>query len=236
MQNHNDGASTSSGISDIDELLYKTVTFKKPPKNIIITKTTLADQKAAKKELQQTILRNKSDQQRIDNDILLSGFSSTPKVEIVLKKLMELINMPLKSAKLFHHFESRSIHHVVITFKDYSTKVQFLNMKALMKHPLRLNQLTDQPLNGEQSNPIITCVNRLTRFNYAVEKQLYKLKSHFIVDDIKFADSLFHFNVKARSEWKTVTNLEILHPYNEVLIVRNKEIAAINERFKINRK
>src|SRR5690349_2420931 len=98
------GSSASFGSSS-DQ--WKTVgAFKKPPKNIVITKTTLSDMKLAKERTKHAIALNKREQQRVDLDVILSGFLSKPNVDETVKKLVELFKMSMNDVKLYHAFEN----------------------------------------------------------------------------------------------------------------------------------
>ncbi|KAJ6643139.1 hypothetical protein Bhyg_08095, partial [Pseudolycoriella hygida] len=53
---------------------FASATFKKPPRNIVITANTVSDQKLVKQKRRQQINENEREQQRLDLDVLLSGF------------------------------------------------------------------------------------------------------------------------------------------------------------------
>lgn len=208
-------------------------TFKKPPKNIVITKNTLSDIKLAKKRTEQSIAQNKRDQQRVDLDVILSGFLSKPNVDETVRKLTELLKLARDDVKFYHHFENRVnspngscrvYHHIAITFKDKSCKLKLLKEKASMKGPIRLSLLVSKSKSTKQvhEDPIITCLPSLSKFNYNVQKQLSRLQSHGIITEFELGDTFHRFKVNPLSCWKEVSHLGMLDEFNEALAIKNK--------------
>lgn len=128
MQSYNEATSSrstsSASIGNDSTSSQPPAPFKKPPGNIVITSDTLNQQKLARKQLEQTKKVNKSDQQRINCDVDLSGFEVKPNANAVVQNLMKLFDQPASAVKSHYHFEhraaSKSYHHVVITFKEMS--------------------------------------------------------------------------------------------------------------------
>lgn len=223
MQNFNDGASSSSGSTyTSDEIRYAKASFKKPPKNIVINDDTLAKQKFAKKATQQEIAQNKSDQQRIDLEVLLTGFTSKPDVAVVVRNLFELLQLPTSFARSSYFFESRDGNsdkrfYVVITLADKSSKIKLLDSIASKKGPLWLSEISK----SSQSNDVaIKCCNRLTKFNNSVERNLKTLHSRGLICEFKYGSYCFEFKYSTNSEWKMVTHLAVLDFYNGLLKIK----------------
>lgn len=227
MQSHQNGVSSStSSVKNNDHTWGARAPIKLPPKNIVINKNTLTELKASKKIRDLTIAQNKTDQQRVDLEVILSGFPVKPDVDVAVKKFLELFNASMNDIKSLYHFESRVnvsgsvskvIHHVVVSFKEKSTKLKFLTTKTEKKCLVRFSQLTEQPSSQGQSNPSITCLNRLTKFNLNVERQLQRLLSQGIIEEFKLTGLLHEFRHNHCSTWILVTHLEMLKPLNDLL-------------------
>jgi len=225
----NDGTSTSSS----NDYLWSTVTrVKLPPKNIVITNDTLTNQKSARKRLDQEIKGNKIDQQRVDLDVVLSGFHSKPEVNVTVEKFVKIFNLTIKDVKSFYHYENKAaaktFHHVAISFKEKSTQVKVLKEKSEMKSAIRMNELMAKPLTADQRNPIITCLPSLSRFNLKIQKQLSNLKSHGIISEFQMGQLFFQFKQNSASEWREVTNEDMLKSYRDLVAERNKQLSSIS--------
>lgn len=230
MQSNLPSSSTGSSAS-FDSARSTVGGFKKPPKNIVITKDTLNDIKLVKKRTNQTITQNKKDQQRVELDVILSGFLSKPNADEAVKSIVELLKLTMKDVKFHHHFENRVnslhgscrvYHHIAITLKDKSLKLKLLKAKAEMKGEIRLSMILSKPATRASEDPIITCLPSLSKFNYSVQKQLTRLQSHGIINYYEFGDTFHRLKVNPQSAWKEVSYLGILDEFNEVLGMRNK--------------
>lgn len=199
--------STASGSSTFDF-----VHFKKPPRNIIITKDSVNDQKLVKQRRRQQISENEREQQRLDQDIILSGFPSKPVCKSVVHTFLKIHNVPIEKVRTFYQFENKScdqtFYHIVITFKDKPSKSQLFKAHADLRKPIRWNQLTENE--RSDSNPVIKFYNRFSKFNFGVEKQLHRLKANGIISEHKFKDSFYCFKQTPVSEWKVVSIMEDL--------------------------
>lgn len=223
-----DGASTSSS-----DHLWSTVTrVKLPPKNIVITNDTLINQKLAKKRFDQEIKSNKIDQQRVDLDVVLSGFHSKPEVNVTVERFVKLFNLSIKDVKSYYHYENKAaaktFHHVAVSFKEKSTQMKVLKEKSEMKSPIRLNQLMAKPLKAEQKNPTITCLPSLSRFNLKIQKRLSGLKNHGVISEFQMGKLFFQFKQNSASEWKEVINEDMLKSYRDLVEIRNKQLVSIS--------
>lgn len=199
--------STSSSSSTFDF-----INFKKPPRNIIITDNSVNDQKLVKQNRRQQINENEREQQRLDLDIILSGFPLKPVCKTVVHKFLYIHSVPIDKVKTFYQFENKTgdqtFHHIVITFKDKPSKSQLFKAHAELRKPIRWSQLSEN--NCSESNAIIKFYNRFSKFNFGVEKQLYRLKASGIIAEHKFKDSFYCFKQTPVSEWKAVSVVEDL--------------------------
>lgn len=193
-------ASSSSSTFDF-------VNFKKPPRNIIITENSVNDQKLLKQRRRQQINENEREQQRLDLDIILSGFPVKPVCKTVVHAFLKIHSIPIEKVKTFYQFENhtgdQTFYHIVITFKDKPSKSQLFKAQADLRKPIRWNQLSEDK--RSESNAIIKFNSRFSKFNFGVEKQLYRLKTHGIIVDYKFKDSFYCFKQTPVSEWNIVS-------------------------------
>jgi hypothetical protein len=222
-------ASTSiSSYESFDNVLKARAMMKKPPKNIIITEDILVNQKMAKKNTRQEIASRKADQQLLDLDVILGVFLRRPNANFVVKKLLEILNTPMSEVRSYHQFEGcvdsfgKSSHHIVVTFKEKSTKLKVIDAKV----SLSLEQLVEK--HSEGYHPKITCRNRLTKFNSAIERQLKKLLSKGIIKEFRFSGFLFSFKSYS-SDWKVVEHHQILEPYFEMMRLKNEIAKQMRE-------
>lgn len=193
------------------------VNFKLPPKNIVITDNLLVDKRAERQKIEKEIASNKKDQQYLDNDVILSGFSLMTDLNSVTEKLCKIFSLPSNFVKSCYHFETKrkeaKVFHVVITCKDKSTQIQVL--KEAKQTEIRMNSLIS--LKGEKFNPVITCNRRLSKFNNSTVKQLRKLKEKEIIAEVKFEGLFHHFKPNQTSSWKEVSHNAVLDPFNDIL-------------------
>lgn len=206
-------ASGTSGYSSASSSsTYNFVNFKKPPRNIIITENSVSDQKLLKQKRRQQISENEREQQRLDLDVILSGFPVKPVCKTVVHKFLNIHAIPIEKVKTFYQFENKTVdqtfYHIVITFKDKPSKSLLFKAHANLRKSIRWNQLTED--NRSESNPIIKFYNRFSKFNFGVEKQLYRLKASGIISEYKFKDSFYCFKQTPVSEWKVVSVVQDL--------------------------
>lgn len=228
------GSSTSGSLasgSSTSRSTFNFANFKKPPRNIIITKDSLKDQKFAKQKRKQQISENERDQQSLALDIILSGFPLKPNVNTVVETFLRLLNTPTTVVRSFHHFENKAnqnlkltktFHHIVITFKEKSAKLKLLEAKAALRMPIRWNQLSEAKDQEDEKNPIITCHTRFSKFNFAVEKQLHRLKNNGIIHEYKFENVFYCFKQTPVSEWKIVSIIEDINHLIDLVKYKSK--------------
>lgn len=188
------------------------VNFKKPPRNIIITENNVNNQKLAKQKRRQQIIENEREQQRLDLDVILSGFPSKPVCKTVVHTFLNIYSVPVEKVQTFYQFDNKTgdqtFYHIVITFKDNASKSLLFKAHANLRKAVRWNQLSG--CDRSENNPIIKFHSRFSKFNFGVEKQLYRLKVNGIIVEYKFKNSLYCFKQTPVSEWKTVSIVEDL--------------------------
>lgn len=221
---------TSSVASDNfpcsrNQISYKTVSLKNPPKNIVITENFLIEQKAAKKKLKEIIIQNEREQHSLELDVILSGFSLKPDARVIVDKLFKFFHIP-KTAEEFSQTlvirtDIRDFYHVIITFHDKSTKLLLLENYSILRSPLRQTQLTN--LNSSEGNPSITCKHRLSKFNQKVKRHLEDLKARSFVSEYNFNGSVFQFKPNPQATPKLVTDMEVLQPFIDAMIIEKKK-------------
>lgn len=207
--------SVASGSSTFDF-----VNFKKPPRNIIITKESINDQKLAKQKRRQQIAENEREQQRLDLDVILSGFPAKPECKTVAEKFLSIQLIPIEKVRTIYQFENKTndgtFYHIVITFKDKSAKSQLLKTHAGLRRGIRWIQLK-QNIPNDQIDTIIKCHSRFSKFNFGVEKQLKRLSYNGIISEYKFNGLFYCYKQTPVSEWKIVQVTEDLDHLMDLL-------------------
>lgn len=218
MQKRNVGSSTSSSS-----------TGERQHSNSSTPNKTTANGKQKTKlnsDLELTIAQNKLDQEKIDFEIILSGFPNPPNVDVAVKKFADLLKLNISDLKAWYYFEgqaglggrvTKERNRVVIVFNEKSTKLNVLVETAAMTSPLRLSQLSNHKFVSVHQDPVILCLNRFSHFNLTVETQLQRLLSHGIIKSYKFTDFFFEFKQSSKSAWKTVTHAEVISRYHSLL-------------------
>lgn len=134
--------------------------------------------------------------------------------------------MTMNDIRSYYHFENRVgdagnvskvLHHLVVTFKEKSTKLKLLNTKRETNRSVRYSQLIVQPMKQGQNDPMVHFHNRLTKFNLNMEKQLHRLLSQGIIGEFQL-NGLFHeFRHNMSSTWILVSHPEVLSSLNNLL-------------------
>jgi hypothetical protein len=185
--------------------------------------------KAATLENEATV--NKLDQMRLDKHIYITGFPSKPDVEEVSQALMTLHDMTMDSVDLKYTFaftprnpkasstpngsnKRKTVHQMVIGFKDHQAKENFMKRKK-EKGPIAFEQLTKSPLSSNHAKATIRCVNRLSKFNLKVQWHLMSSKIKGEIFSFQLHNGVFRLKQKEDSSWVTINTKEALEPYNE---------------------
>lgn len=220
MQRSFTASSSSSSSSSTS------VTFKPPPKNIVITDNLLVGRKSKKQKIEELIASNKREQQRLGNNVILSGFTHKPNHNAVAQNLFTKFNLPSSSTGLCYQFftknEETTVFHVVISLKDKSAHIRILNAVASQK--LKASDL--MTLRGDKIDVEITCQKQLSEFNSLIKKQLKGLKENKIIIDVKFERYFYHFKQSENSYWKEVTHSEILE---SLMMQLRKKLFWVNQ-------
>jgi len=225
-------ASSTSGSSTSGSLVsrasrcsstYASVNFKKPPRNIIITKDSINDQKLAKQKRKQQITENEREQKRLDLEVILSGFPVKPVVKTVVEKLLSINKVTLDIVKTYHQFETKvksfdpiekehieeTFFYIIIVFKEKSTI-------SKLRKVIRWSQLSDDYQLPDE-NPLISCNNRLSKFNLSVKKQLERLQRKRIIEAFTFKDVFHCYQQTPNSEWKEVSVIDDINHLIDLL-------------------
>ncbi|KAG4066994.1 hypothetical protein HA402_007742 [Bradysia odoriphaga] len=217
MKSNDESSACSSSSSVVNGTADRSSTFdfakfKKPPRNITVSANTVHDQKLIKQRRRQQISENEREQQRLDLDIILSGFPVKPVCKTVVQSFLDIHKIPIAKVKTFFQFENKAadqtFHHIVITFADKTSKAQFFAAHSNLQRPIRWNQISGN--DGIENNPIIRLNNRFSKFNFGVEKQLRRLKDSGIIAEYKFKNVFYCFKQTPVSEWQDVSIKEDL--------------------------
>lgn len=184
-------------------------------------------------------------QQYLENEIIMKGFPSKPNVDEVVKNFKKSYSIADQEIKESYYVSyqlkprnksssSKTVHFVVMKFKEKSTKIRVFNKKKTLG-PLLLNTLdpirgpgstvnpsstsSGNPPNAEESenNPKISIANKLTKFNLYVQRKLYKAKSLNIIHDYRYHNCLFQIVEEEGKAWIRIETYECMKPI-ELLI------------------
>lgn len=147
--------------------------------------------------------------QRVDLDIILSGFPVGTDCDFVALKFLNFYKVSIENVKSFYQFEDK----IVITFRDEQSVSELFKAHNNLRRPIRWQDLTDV-VHTKDYNPIIEFYSR---FNYSVEKQLYLLRNHKIISEYEFRDSFYFYKQAAVSKWKIVSIIEDLNDLVDLL-------------------
>jgi hypothetical protein len=174
---------------------------------------------------------HKLDQREVDKDIYISGFPVEPNEGEITEALMKMHDIPLNKVDRHYSFSftvkprasstpkdggrqrQRSVHQMVIGFKDMETKMKFMKAKK-DKGPIALEQLTKAKLKPEDAKAMIRCVNRLSKFNLKVQRHLMTSKVNGDIVGFQLHNGLFRLKEKDDSSWKVIGTEDALDPYN----------------------
>lgn len=164
------------------------------------------------------------EQIKVDNDVFLSGFPKEPDVEKVASEVLKhydidasLINYKyryqLKARRSARSSEKPAvIHHVVIGFKDNAAKVKLLKAKK-DKGPLTFGQMYEGSLTTLEHGKLITCTNRLSKFNLMVLKHLFTAKDDKYIHSFQLHNGVFRLKMEENSDWISISTGEALQPF-----------------------
>lgn len=181
---------------------------------------------------------NKLDQQRVDNDIFLSGFPIKPDCQKVAAKLTELYGIKQEMIADCYQFEIKSnrshragpianstlnkketsYHHVVISLREKQTKFELMRKKKEINGPLLYEQIDGNSKESRVQKAVIRCTHRLTRFNLAVQSLLIKAKNDGKLQMFQLHNGLFRYKKDESSKWIIIDTQTSLNKFSENLI------------------
>jgi len=173
------------------------------------------------------ITKNKNEQQLLNQDVILSGFPVRPIHGIVVQNFLNIHSISIQNVRDYYKFENKvsrfvgntgmekTFYHIVISFKDKSSKSKLLKAHADLPKAIRWSQLSEN--NHILENPIISCRNRFSKYNCVVEKQLRNLKRSGIIAEYKFNTVLYSYKQTPVSKWEVVNVLEDLSHLTDLL-------------------
>ncbi|KAG4066984.1 hypothetical protein HA402_007732 [Bradysia odoriphaga] len=219
MQSSDDSSAcgSSSSCSVVSGTKNRSSTFtvvksNKSLRNIVITQNSANEQKVQKAQRRQQIKENEREQQRLDLDVILSGFPVKPVCKTVVQSFLDIHKIPSGKVQTSFQFENRTVnktfYHIVITFADKTSKAQLFVANNKLGNPIRWNQISGN--DRIENNPIINFHNRFSKFNFWAEKQLYRLKGSGIIVEYKFKNVFYCFKQTPASEWQDVSIAEDL--------------------------
>lgn len=176
---------------------------------------------------------NKIDQQRVDNDVFLSGFPIKPDHNKVAEKLAEVYGIQPEMIIDSYQFEikakpatestpsasstpnkkERIYHHVVITLKERSAKFELMRKKK-QKGPLFYEQIDGNLQDENFKNSVIRCSHRLTRFNLSIQTRLLKAKNENKVAMFQLHNGIFRCKKDENSKWILIDTESSLNNLN----------------------
>lgn len=152
------------------------------------------------KEVQQSTQENeaslhKLEQKQLDKHVFIAGLPVEPNEDEVLNSLAALYNISIESVDYKYSYKFRLkgpkasstlsapsqskgkiIHQMVIVFKDQQMKTKFMQAKK-ENGPLLYEQITRTKLPTKEASAVIRCVNRLSKFNLKVRRELLTSKN-----------------------------------------------------------
>ena len=175
---------------------------------------------------------HKIEQKQIDKHIFISGFPSKPDEDEVMSSLLALYEIPETSVdyKYSYQFTPRKstpkatstpststqqvkmFHQMVIAFKDNQSKSKFMKAKK-EKGPVAYEQLTKKHLGNDDAKAIIRCVNRLSKFNLKVQREMLTAKNQQKIFNFQLHNGVFRMKISETSGWKIIDTETALQPY-----------------------
>lgn len=170
---------------------------------------------------------HKLEQDKVDNDIFLSGFPNKPNVDGIAMALAERFKIPEQSIVKKYQYElkvkqtrgaggqetveqPKIIHNVVIGFKDNATKVQFMKDKK-ENGPILYEQLNKNCRQKNDAKTTIKCSNRLTKFNLKAQHLLWQAKTKGKISHFQLHNGTFRMKKTENSGWVNIsTEMELV--------------------------
>ena len=161
-----------------------------------------------------------------------TGFTTKPDEDEVMSSLLALFEIPETSVdyRYSYQFTPRKVtpnatstpststqqvktyHQMVIAFKDNQSKSKFMQAKK-EKGPIAYEQLTKKHLSNDDAKAIIKCVNRLSKFNLKVQRELLTAKNQQKIFNFQLHNGVFRMKIGETSGWKIIDTETALQPY-----------------------
>lgn len=163
---------------------------------------------------------HKLEQSKIDSDLFLSGFPIKPDHKKVVTEIIKIYDIAPESIERSYQYEyevrnkpsanstqknetRKSYHHVVISFKNMSTKMDFL-MKKKNLGPLYYQQLDPSVKDPKLQSTNIRCTNRLTKFNLKAQSRLFNAKNEGKIYGFQLHNGVFRAKKEERNGWTVI--------------------------------
>lgn len=167
---------------------------------------------------------HKIEQKQIDNHVFIAGFPIHPDENEVFESVLRLYEIPPEVVDYKYSYEftinrpststptmprSKKIFQMVVAFKDQQSKINFMKKKK-EKGPVKFEQLTKARLNKNEAETTIRIVNRLSKFNLQVQRDLMRLKNENKILKFQLHNGTFRVQEKENTAWKVIDTEEKL--------------------------
>lgn len=178
--------------------------------------------------LRNEALLHKLEQQNVDNDIFISGLPFKPDLnaistaiaakfgiapDMIAHKYSYEFTPPSKPTSQSSSAAKKSYHHAVISFKDKTTKINFMAAKK-KNGPVKYEELNDDAMTQEQRSTTIRITNRLSKFNLHVQSVLFAAKDGRKISSFMLHNGLFRIKRDENSNWEMIESEAALAPYS----------------------
>lgn len=189
------------------------------------------------REMQQSTRENEAslhrlEQKQLDTHVFITGFPVKPDEEEVLTSLTKLYGIPTESVDYKYSYEFKSkmkgpkasstpgasnlsrkvFYQMVIAFKDQQMKNKFMMAKK-EKGPINFEQLTRSKLQPKDASATIRCVNRLSKFNLMVQRELLTAKNEQKIFSFQLHNGIFRLKENDTAEWIMIGTQQSLQPF-----------------------
>lgn len=187
-------------------------------------------------KLTNTVTKNRTEinfmhQKNLDNDIILKNFPAEPNVTLVFQNFSTLFKIEKADVRDYYYVkyinpkvsDPKPQHFVVISFKAKSKKMETFQLKKA-NGPVLCSQL--DPGISTVKNPIITCTNRLSKFNLLVLNTLYGAKEHHLIYDFRYHNCLYQLKRLVNDNWTQMATYDDILPLKQKVDAIRKAAAA----------
>lgn len=189
------------------------------------------------KKMKKAALENEAslhrlEQKQVDKHVYIAGLPEKPDENEMVESLLKIYGMPKDCVDFSYTFQftakhdrpnktstpgpssqrSKTSYQMVVAFKDQTSKAKFMREK-ISKGPLLYKQLTSKQLKTDDAETVIRCVNRLSRFNLMVQRELLGAKNQGEINSFQLHNGAFRLRTEEKSPWKIIDTEEALKPY-----------------------